>query len=391
MMTAVLALSLALVTVRYPALDGLEEAVAGQLAETRTRLEDAQKTGTPSAERFAEAGRTYHAYAMTDPAEDCYRNAAALDPAAWQWPYLLALVLEQANRPEAAAAQLERVLDREEKYYPAILRLASLRLTLGNLEEAQRLLRIAVRHAPDDPALLAVRGELALAQDRPAEAAADLARALEREPRATRLHYPLALAYRKLGRLAEAETEAGRVGSAGIRARDPLLDEVLARRRGVRVHALEAERAFAAGDYQAAFDAYERALRSGEASVALLLPAAVSATKLGRYADALDRLERAARLAPEDDRVAFNRAVLLVHVGRREEAVPLLQQVLEHNPHDTDAGVELVLALAALQRDDQADALAAHIASDAACSAFRARRQTPSPRTNRLQAAICPH
>jgi tetratricopeptide (TPR) repeat protein len=372
----VLALAL-VVGIRFPSLEGLEPSVAAQLSEVRARLDTSAKTAPPAAVQMGAAGRAYHAYSMLEPAEDCYRRAASLDPAEWRWPYLLALVLEQANRPEAAAEQLQHALDRPEKYYPAILRLAALRLTLREPAAAERLLRVAQQHSPDDPALLAALGELDLAQGRTEDAAMHLARALEREPRANRLHYPLALAYRKLGRLAEAQAEAERVGSAGIRPRDPVLDEVLAQRRGARVHLLDAERAFAAGDYQGAYDAYERALSAGEATAPVLLQAAVSATRLGRYPEALACLERATRLAPEDDRIVFNRGVLLAHVGRYAEAAPLFLQVLSHTPEDTEATIELVVTLAALGRNDDAVARATQMRPDrTTCAAIAARLES---------------
>lgn len=390
MIAIVLALGVA---VRFPSVEGLEPSVAAQLSEVRARLSATAKAAPPSAAQVGEAGRVYHAYSMLDPAEDCYRKAAALDPAEWRWPYLLALVLEQANHPEAAAEQLERVLDRPEKYYPAILRLASLRLILGAPAVAEHLLSVAQRHAPEDPALLAALGELDLAEGRPQDAVSHLARALEREPRASRLHYPLALAYRKLGRLAEAQAEAERVGSAGIRPRDPVLDEVLAERRGARVHLLDAERAFAAADYQGAYDAYERALSAGEATAPVLSQAAVAATKLGRYPEALARLEQAMRLAPEDDRILFNRGVLLAHVGRYAEAEPLLLKLLSRAPDDTDAAVELLVTLAALGRNDDAVARAKQMRpSRTTCAAIVSRLEAAgaSPEiSDRLRAGPC--
>src|SRR5262245_11265512 len=115
----------ALVDVPRPALDGMEAAVKAQLAEARARLDGELAGRRPTAAMFGETGRVYQAYALAEAAEACYRNAEGLDPDDVRWPYLLAILQQDGNRLEEAAASLRRALARPARYYPAMIRLAS--------------------------------------------------------------------------------------------------------------------------------------------------------------------------------------------------------------------------------------------------------------------------
>jgi tetratricopeptide (TPR) repeat protein len=355
--------------VRHPALDGLEPAVAAQLQKIREGVEG---ESTPSAEIYGRAGCHYHAYSMTAAAEDAYGVAERLAPREYRWTYLRALLLEQDNRlPEAARAYADAL--EKAAYYPALVRLAAVKTALGQSAEAE--LAVARRHAPDDPSLLAVAGEQALFAGRAEEAASLLAKALAREPRATRLHYPLAMAYRALGRADDAKTELARVGTAGIRPKDPLFDEVLALRRGSQVYVLEAERAAKAGDFEAAASAFRRAITaSSQPDTSWLLGLAAAETSLARYDDALAHLQEAGRARPGNPLVLYNTGVLLAHLGRYAEAEGALRAVLERQPEDGAARRELVVVLLSLGRSDAAEAVAREGRGQAGfCAELRSR------------------
>jgi len=278
----------------------MEPAVARQLAQVRARLE----AGPRSAALYGEAARHYHAYALVAAAEACYREAERLDPDDFRWPYLLGMLALEDHRSDEAARRLERTLAREDKYYPALVRLSGLYLALGRTAEAVPLIETARRHAPEDPALLGLTGELALAQGRNADAVADLVRALEREPRATRLRYVLGMAYRAQGRLDAARAQLAQAGSVGSKPRDPVLEAVLALRQGESSYMLEGHAAFRAGDFGAAATAYRLALEQGDgASLGPLVNLAAAEARLGRVEAAIGLLRRAQALSPGDPSV----------------------------------------------------------------------------------------
>ena len=357
--TAVLALVLAgagdAPEVPHPSLDGMEPAVAQQLGDLRRRLAQGLAAGEADAALYGEVGRHYHAYGLFEAAEACYRNARRLEPDDFRWPYLLGVLQQTDNRPEEAARSLERALAGPDKFYPALVRLGQLYLTLGRADDAARVLEPARRHAPGDPALLAVLGELALAQGRPGDVVVHLSEALRLRPRATRLHYPLGMALRAQGKLDEAREHLARAGGVGVRPQDPLLDQVLALRRGERAYMIDGHLAFRSGDFAGAVENYRRAVDASAAeSLGPLLNLAAAQAKLERLDDAVYNLERALRLAPDDVRVLYNVGVMLAHVGRAAEAEPLLRRLLAQAPEDQDARLALALTLLALERASEA-------------------------------------
>lgn len=345
------------------ALDGLDPPVARQLGEVRRRLDAAPTSGRAAA--FAEAGRHYHAYGMFAPAEACYRNAAALAPGDFRWPYLLAVVQQEAGRLEEAAASLTRALAGPERYYPGLLRMAALQLALGRPLEAERWLAPARAHAASDPALLALQGELSLALSQPEAAASALEDALRREPRASRLRYPLGMAYRALGRREAAREELSQAGAIGVRARDPLLEAVRSLRRGESSFMIEGHDAFRAGDFAAAAAAFSRAVaESGGSSVPPLLNLATAESRLGRRDVALARLAEARRLDPFHVAVLFNLGVLLAQDARPAEAEAVLADLVRRAPDDVEARSEWGLALVALGRLAEAERALRTVALD---------------------------
>jgi tetratricopeptide (TPR) repeat protein len=352
---AVTALLAALVAVPDVSLAGLDAAVARQLGEVRRRLE-AARADAAGAAVFAEAGRHYHAYEMLAPAEACYRNAALLAPEDFRWSYLLSVVLQETGRLGEAAEHLRRALGGQERYYPGLLRMAALQLALGRPREAEDWLAPARAHAPHDPALLALDGELALALARPEAAVTALEESLRREPRGTRLHYLLGRAYLLAGRREDARKALARVGPVGVSARDPLLDGVRSLRIGESSFMVEGHQAFRAGDFAAAAAAFARAVEaSGRASVAPLVNLAAAEAQLGRPDAALAHLAEARRLDPDHVGVLFNLGVLLAKAGRVAEAEPLLAAAVDRAADDDDARLEWGLALVALGRLDDAE------------------------------------
>lgn len=258
-------------TVPWPNLAGLEPAVRQALQRASTTL----ATGTSDGEAHGELGRLFHAHGFSAAAETCYDNAGRLAREDFRWPHLRGLVLLDEQRSEAAAAAFAEAFARR-PYYPALLRQARVEQELGHLEAAQVLLAVATAHSPNDPALLAVLGDQAGLTGRNAEAIELLERALQAAPGATRLHYPLALAYRAVGNGAAADAHLALAGRVGIVPLDPLENEVRSRRVGATVWDLEGQRALQAGDAPAAVKAFRKALeaRPGDPELRARLSAA---------------------------------------------------------------------------------------------------------------------
>jgi predicted Zn-dependent protease len=120
-------------------------------------------------------------------------------------------------------------------------------IDLDRLDEAEDFRLRARSVEPASPSVRAVLGEVALSRRDYRRAAELLEAALEALPAATRLHYPLALAYRGLGDEVRAREHLALRGVVGARPPDPLLDELEELKLGERVHVVRGGTAFRAG------------------------------------------------------------------------------------------------------------------------------------------------
>lgn len=333
----------ALLPIPEPALAGLEPAVAEQLGAARARLARGQAEGSAAATEFGELGLVYQAYGFSEPAEAAYENASRLAPRDFRWRHLLGLVLEDRQRLDEAAQAYSDAFALG-SFYPSLLRWARVEQGLGRLKEAGEVLAAAAAHAPNDPALLALQGEQARLTGQPAQAVELLGRALALAPGATRLHYPLALALRALGRGDEAKGHLAQVGRVGIVPLDPLLAEVEKRRLGATPWELEGQKAFRAGDFAGAAQAFGRALSAQPGNPSLLAELGAAEARAGQVAAALDHYRQAVERAPERLAARFSLGSLLLSNGQAAEAVPHLQAVLAASAGDNEARELLALA-----------------------------------------------
>src|SRR6185436_1219317 len=109
-------------------------------------------------------------------------------------------------------------------------------------------------------------GEVALRERRFDEAVGHFRAALERVPQASSIHYSLAMAYRGLGRMDDARTHLAQQGPVGITVGDPIVDALRALVRSERGLVAQGRRAYEAGQFQQASDAFAKAIEVAPAS-----------------------------------------------------------------------------------------------------------------------------
>jgi len=342
-----------------PVLAGLEPQVAEQLEAMRVLVLEVRASSErlPVAEAFGDLGRVYHAYDMTDSALAAYTNAARLSPASFRWRYLRSVVLGALGQTAKAAEELAEAMAIEPSYPAALIYAGELHSALEQPRRAEAFLRVALELEPRSAAALAGMGQIALSRRRYSEAIALFRQALEYVPDATRLHYPLALAYRGLGEIDRARSQLEASGEVGVRANDPVLDEVYALRDGERAHLLQGRLAFEAGSYDDAAAAFRRALLADPASVRarINLASALSAQGSRELLEEGERLLREALdLEADNATAAFNLGMLLVQSGRPQEAVPALERAVRLSPRDPALQVELTRVLRIVGRPQRA-------------------------------------
>ncbi|MFM7521668.1 MAG: tetratricopeptide repeat protein [Planctomycetota bacterium] len=263
---------------------------------------------------------------------DCFRRAAALDEAAWHWPYYAAATLGPTD-PAAAVAEVaaaiardpaaswprlargewlaslgrlpearsdfEALLSREPDHARARLALARVTLANGDLDQAEALAE-AVR---GDPRVRRAATEVvALVAAR--RGAADAARRFAAEAAALPADspwpadpYATHLAVRRVGRESRIRRVAQLEAAGEIRAAD-LLTRSLEQEHPEVYEFIEGRMQLAAGNAAAAEQAFRRALAIDRESVDVRLQLALALDTQGKAADAAAVLRDGLALEP---------------------------------------------------------------------------------------------
>ncbi|MEL7061712.1 MAG: tetratricopeptide repeat protein, partial [Acidobacteriota bacterium] len=333
--------------------EGLEPAVQERLASEREALHEllaASDDPALQAEGFGELALAHHAHAAWEIAEAAYARAAHLAPEDPRWPHARALVLEEMHRLDEAEAAYRQALEVLPGNPAAHVYLGRLLLERGEVAEANALADGALGLVSLMPAALALKGQVALADDRPADAIEPLRLALDQLPEATRLHHSLALAYRGAGQADAARRHFELRGEIGARPYDPMLVAVEERKVGERLLLLRGRRAFDAGDFPAAVEAFRRALEAQPESLGARLNLGSALVAAGEAEEGERELRRVLEERPEHPEVHYNLGRLTAARGEAAAALQHFEVVLATRPDDLDAR-----RFAALARRDLGD------------------------------------
>ena len=160
------------------------------------------------------------------PADAAFRNAQALDPDDFHWPYYAGYLAMMSGDADQALTYLERARALTPDYPPLYLRLGKVQLDRSALPAA----RAHLERAAQTPGLAAAAnyylGQIANLERRHQDAVAHLEASLTADPQATEAHWPLAQAYRALGQNDLARAHMAQVVPRTPRAEDPLLAEL---------------------------------------------------------------------------------------------------------------------------------------------------------------------
>jgi tetratricopeptide (TPR) repeat protein len=335
--------------VPQPDLNRLEPAVAEQLRSAYKALSIIRKNPQVSvAEQFkayVDLGRLYHAYEILAPAEVCYRNALTLSPFAFDINYLLARVLQQASRNEAALEAYAVALRLRPDYVATRLRMVEILQLLNQPQQARQHLDAVLQTSPDMTAALVLKGELALAEQQYSLAIELLNKALKSTPRANRLHYLLAQAYRASGQADKARQHLAQSGTIGVRIPDPLADDLEKLVQGERVYVLQGRLAYNAGDYKNAVIYFQRALEQQPDSSTAHINLGTSLVRTGDIEGAIKHFRLVLSKEPYQVTANYNLAELLLRRGEYITAAQHYERVLEKQPDDSLSHLGLARAL----------------------------------------------
>lgn len=336
-------------------LDALEPRVGAALGgahQAWQRAHAQSPDGDTAVAAAADFGRLALAYERHDWAQQAFTWASQRRPEDYRWHYLLARSALGLGEVEPALTGLRETLRLQPGYLPARLVLAERLLERNALDEAGQALG---EPAPDEsPAVLGLRGRLALAAGDHGRAADLLERALRREPEASRLRYPLGLALRGLGREEEARGQMAQRGQVAPRLEDPLMAAVERLADGAQSLRARAATVAASGDFAGAIRLYDESL-AAEEDLLTRLNLAIALARSGADARAEAEYLRVLEVDPGLAVAHFGLGTLLAGRGSHEEALAAYRRALDLRPGDDDARFNLANTLRRLGRLAEAE------------------------------------
>jgi tetratricopeptide (TPR) repeat protein len=268
---------------------------------------------------YGEMGKLFMAAELNDAAEPCLLNAAALLPDDPRWSYYLAHLYRRKGDLVKAATYLEQTLSATPDDATAWWWLGSVYLEQGRFDEAEAGFSRASALRPGALSSVYGLGRVALARSDYAHAVEYFERVLAMDARATAAHYPLAQAYRGLGKMAQAQAHARQRSVVAIVPIDPLMDELRGLLQSTTAYHDRGMRAARSNDWGGAVEQFSLAVESApdDADGRLALSAALSQT--GDLAGAIEQARHAVELAPQD---AEARDLLMKLQSMAARAVP---------------------------------------------------------------------
>ena len=350
-------------TVALPDVGRLHPAVRQQLGEAyRSLLAVARDPAAPPharGEAYGELGMLFMAADLLQHAEQCLGNAQVLAPAEFRWRYYAAHVLRRMGDLERSAERFELALELRPVDLAASVWLSRIYLDLGRPEEAEPLVAGMLTRRTDAPAIRVEAGRIALATGDAASAVAHLEAALALDPEAGSIHYPLAMAYRRLGDRARADHHLQRRGGGSgpgvpVRLPDLLMAALNGLLRNPQYYRDLAFDAAANGEWRLAAAHFRTAVDTAPEVAMLRLNLGTALERLGDADGAQAAFEDALRLDPRIYRAHYALGALLARSGRDTEAIGRFADAVLHNPNFVAAHLALADALRRTARPEQA-------------------------------------
>jgi tetratricopeptide (TPR) repeat protein len=297
------------------------------------------------ARAYGQMGALLMAAECDDEAEASLLDAHALAPNDARWTYYLG----QMYRSRGDLVDADRFLVRTTELQPdnlaAVVWLANVELDQGRVEAADTLYAKALAIQPRMFAALFGSGRAALARRDFTRAATQLEAALAADPRASIAHYPLAMAYRGLGRQDDAAAQVRQRGDVEPAPPDPLMREVVEMLHSPRAYESRGDRALARGDFKGAAALFRSGLDLADDNLALRHKLATALSLTGDVPDAVAQFEEILRRSPTFAEAHYSLAVILLSAGRLDDAIERFAAAARFDPGYLAARLQLANAL----------------------------------------------
>ncbi|MBT8144945.1 MAG: tetratricopeptide repeat protein [Gammaproteobacteria bacterium] len=321
-------------TFEPPDLSALAPGVQQTLAGAEEVFEQSLATATTDVDRAAAWGRLcqhYHAHHLVTAAVDCYRQATSTAPTVFDWHYFLGHALRDTGDLSGAIAAFDRAAQLRPDNRAAVYHAAITRLDNGDIYQPGSLLR-GIDPDGRDAAVQAAIGRTLLLQGDARTAVGYYERALSLQPGASRLRYPLAQAYRKLGRSRDAQHQLAQAGDVDPIFDDPLIAELASLSRSAQFLIDRGKAAYAAGDVTAAERDFRAAIAADPMDPSTHATLAILLNDLGQLQAAQAAIRRALELDGADPTLLFLDGRLAERLGDHEHSARRYAETLERDP-----------------------------------------------------------
>ncbi len=324
--------------VDHPSYDRLEQATIDIIEGIKQNLDDpAKQDPYQLGFHYSELGRWYYSLEFDQAALTCFRNKRQLADDYGSAYYEGRIAHTLGDLPACIKAMID-CLEMYPSYLPASVFLSQAYRESGELMKAQSVL-----DEVDDQgaAILYERALIAQRQGDPNKVIQFARRALEQEPEANALNYPLGIALRDTGETELAEKYLSARGNRNPQLEDPLMDDIANLQAGNRALAQDALTDVLRGDHSAALEKYRKCIAEEPENARLHRNMAVALKMSGDLESALSSLTISLELEPSHPKTLFNLGTVLSLLGRDEEATVYYQNALQAAPEFTDAAFNL--------------------------------------------------
>jgi len=300
----------------------------------RTHLVRAAANPT-DADARATLGLALAANELWTDARDTFAAAARIDPDQTLSLYYEAMAAEKIGDHDAALSLLRHLTERVPSFAPAHHRRGELALERGALDEASRAFDLARQWAPKQPAGYVGLADVSLRRRDHEKARGFAEKALRLAPKYPRAHYVLGLAYRGLGREADARKELA-LGTSYTRKYlpDPWKERMMQHDKSAPGQVMLAMSHARAGKQEQARHVLESALRYHPEDVAVLNNLGVAYLSQRNPRKALELFKKAEKLEPGRADVHLSLGTVYEVLGNLQSALRHTHRAKQLSPHD---------------------------------------------------------
>lgn len=337
-----------------PDLSGLTEATRAQITAQHSTLRQRMLAPNPQrgelSEAYGEMGRLLMAAGYHEAAEPCFLNAQALMPGEFRWVYYLGHVYRDRGDAPKAMAWFGQALMLRPDDLAALVWLGDLELAQGRPDEAEPRFARALALQPGSLSARFGLGRTALAKQDYALAVKYLEGILAADREAAAAHYPLAMAYRGLGRTDLADRHFRQREDHEILPADPLMVELQELIESPQAYEARGIRALDRKAWPEAAALFRKGLELAPTNPALRQRLGSTLYQMGDARGARAAFEEVVRVTPGHALAQYSLGVLLQADGRHADAIERFRAALQSRPGHVDSHLRLAASLRRLGR-----------------------------------------